>query len=816
MEINNHTLIKELLANGIISVRAANVCAANGIVSVGDLLEVDDRTLFSFRNCGKKSLSELHAIKHKFDTAGIFTTDEPDLFSGLYTAMLLEIMLEHAGDNKQHLIDAILTSYSSAEQFIADVLKHPEKAVENLRIASPMTKFEIIILLIESLRTAVEREDKDNHFCDALLACLLILERWSNKRRNGYRYLALDSASKCYLDLKFAEQFARLSTRTRNIFSYIDSIEGMLPYLYCGKTIDINRMKLCGRKSANEFENFIKNIRRLVDGFLSELDNMSEGDRSNLIFCHRRKVILSKYPFLKESEASTLMNSDDAGTGRGAGFMLSRYIMRVDKSQHYAYCKYYGFNDAKQCTTLENIGAELELSRERVRQLLSKSIRFPQTLSPFIAYLQSYLTDAVISYDNPIWNEILEQEIIPSVLDKYQIMALMTAIDDSYTITSVAPGKEYLIKKADFKGVRLLSIIRDIEHFIDNRRVTEETFSIVPYIQAGTTKEGEGWSPSVNTLIRYYLSSLDNCVACDGDNVTIRASVFNIRQAIEDIIARKGEPITFRELYDTFSTLYPDHKPRNEASFKSYIFHNKAIRSIGKSGRYILSSWENFHTGTITDLLADTLEASELPMHLDTLFETVKPAFPNTKKTSCSNLMFLDTQRRFVQFADNYYGLSSRQYPSNWERHVPREINYSFESRLASLAEFAERNSRMPYSGGDNDEKQLFRWVKCVKSGRIQANTEQRDAFDKVMTDNALLPQDGSEIRFKRNCELTLAFAVKNKHLPTAQHNMSLYVWLRKELHNRDKHSGNTARYFKELLAELEALGLLSPSIKGI
>ena len=706
MEITSHTLIKDLLTEGMISVRANNVCASNGIMTINDLMGCSHHVLATFDNCGKKTLDELRGLKERVGGVPMMKIPDPE---------------------------------------------------------------------------------------------------------NVILYNKLDETSKRYLDERFDAMFITLSTRTRNVFSHVRGMSDMLEYCYGQRGINMRHTRLCGRKSASEFETFINESRRLVDDYLKKVAMLDENGRNELRRSHRMDMTRDRFPFLNEEEIERVSSRGD--NGLTPVFLMIRFIMRTETNQTLAFRSYYGLDKGCERKTLDEIGRELGLSRERVRQLICSPVSFPPEVLRIASRLAIRLGNTdLVAYDSPLWEEIEKNEAEPSGLNVFQLMALITALDSDYAITTLSRNYDYLIRKESFKGIRLLSTIRDMEQRIDNRRMQEEPLDLMPYIAKGRMDNSSAKASSVAALMRHYLHTKYKCRPSGDFRVMMPASTFNIMTAIEEIIEENKGPIAFTDLFTRFAERYPGNVPRSELSFKSYIFRDKNIRSIGKSGRYVLASWGKMHTGTITDMLANILSSANNPMTLYELYEAVSEIFPNTKPSSCANLMFLDSKHRFVQYKGNRYGLSSREYRPQWEKHVPRSHAYDFDERLGEVEQFVQDNKRMPYSGGGPRERQLARWIKCVANGRIHTDETQRKKISEFMARHADIPQNGDELRYHKNCLKVKELYDRTGHMPTYRDGAALNKWFREQMTAKEEAaSENIRRYREELRAFVKRIGLRFP-----
>ena len=72
---------------------------------------------------------------------------------------------------------------------------------------------------------------------------------------------------------------------------------------------------------------------------------------------------------------------------------------------------------------------------------------------------------------------------------------------------------------------------------------------------------------------------------------------------------------------------------------------------------------------------------------------------------------------------------------------------------------------------------------------------------------NKELPQNGTEVRFKKLCQEYIDYVKSNYELPSYREGATLYNWLKKTLPNYLSYNDNRKTYFSKLIEELETYG---------
>ena len=131
----------------------------------------------------------------------------------------------------------------------------------------------------------------------------------------------------------------------------------------------------------------------------------------------------------------------------------------------------------------------------------------------------------------------------------------------------------------------------------------------------------------------------------------------------------------------------------------------------------------------------------------------------------------------------------------------------SFDERFQNFKEFVNTYLRIPYCSGADDEDSLYRWYNNVLNGNISTTDEQRRMLNDFVDSNKELPQNGTEVRFKKLCQEYIDYVKSNYELPSYREGATLYNWLKKTLPNYLSYNDNRKTYFSKLIEELETYG---------
>ena len=293
-------------------------------------------------------------------------------------------------------------------------------------------------------------------------------------------------------------------------------------------------------------------------------------------------------------------------------------------------------------------------------------------------------------------------------------------------------------------------------------------------------------------------------ISVSNGSIFFNKNFVDIEKEAFDILYQKGEPMHIEELVSLIKGNNV-HFELNDDTIRNKIRLSKKILPIGKTSMCKLIHWRNIFGGSIRDLLRKILNERETPVNLDELTSLVTDVFENTNRNSInSNLLSSDV---FVYFANGYFGLRSKTYPPQFIEADPSKQRLSFDERFQNFKEFVNTYLRIPYCSGADDEDSLYRWYNNVLNGNISTTDEQRRMLNDFVDSNKELPQNGTEVRFKKLCQEYLDYVKTNYELPGHKEGTTLYNWLKKTLPNYLSYDDNRTLYFTKLIEELKTYG---------
>lgn len=600
-------------------------------------------------------------------------------------------------------------------------------------------------------------------------------------------------------------KFSKLSVRAKNIVPSLSNPSDVISAFSEVNSNELLSISNCGKKTSYEIIKYIEDVKI---HFESILKNISvEYNSQSPISPQEREVaeLAHRFPFLLTKECETIYNFIRKEHITPYLYIVKLFVFRSDNEKIKIFRDFYGINHDFSKSSLSEIALKVDLTRERVRQITNNCLPLPKSLHNSVKqYLAPFIND-IIPFDDRIWNNIQRDNMLDET--SAQTAYLVCSILDSHCIVQIdEKDQEYLVKRSLLLNVKVKNVLYNLCRYIELKHTMVERIDILNYIKS----ERRSYHKDVANLCIIYANYIRLKYNLEVENdryVLILPNSLDIPCAIENILDQKGKPMSFSELMEEFNLLYPAYSFSSASSFKPYIFKNPNILAKGKSGFYVLKSWKNCFTGTLTNYLEYILETCNEPILLDDLVDFAKEEFPNTNKKSIYSLIIGDNSDRFIIYQDDYVGL-----PTNNDSNInlkERKLvkRFSFETRFESFKEFVAIHKRIPNSSGSDEEQSLARWMNNALRNNIEITAEQSELLNQYLLNNKSLPQNGTELRFKQMCDQIKILVNKTFALPTSREYPSEYAWLRKNLNKYSDFEDNRKTYFEDLLCYLKDFG---------
>lgn len=817
-EINLDTTIKELYEWGRISVRTYNSLHAAGMDTLGEVLDNIETPmdLLSLRNFGRKAYTEIEPILNgmirshvapdpqtKEDSFAALGEKIVGIITDAYSTVTLgetvvKAYLQAAYPQPCDMHELVM---GDVEQMLTVVEEYTRE--ENLEIRHAFKQF--IEMVVGKMEYAQEAEnDIYTEYKRKSVSLAIKMEDFSYEQMAKYFLspIASDYLEKIYQKKKEA----LLNVRSKN---FVNRFVPHFPDLikYADEPL-ANYRNICPGQS------MIKTLTELFQfnqKFKQDFDRISKLTDDEI----RTEFLKRDYPFLTSRQRQFVFDFNKANGHAPLLFLLLQFLRLSDNRSNKIYCLFNGIFDGQK-RTLNEIAEAMGLSRERIRQIIDKKrVRGRTEKGLTNAGVEAQEIPLLNHADWDCYDDLLDLPFIYGRTDEYVklkeeehlpvdfgVFASLVELIADFKAEEVE-GLTILVNN-NYKNLNLTYCL-DVLNSIINAKYSEDTYVAVDSI---LTNVPEIFKPKMKDLIRYVVTEIYKVKITKDDRFYLPQNFIDVSEELYDILAQKGEPMHVDDIFNAFKAKYPDHKYVESAQIKASLYKHKHIRAVGKTSCYALDSWGWVYFGSIRDLLVDLLNDSDVPLHIDVLYDGVSEHYPNTTKSSVAATMEDEDLQRFVEFEGGYFGLTSKQYPTEYVVATTVQ-RYRFEERFQMFKDFVEAYHRFPSYNGSEQEASMMRWFYNVTTGVLSMTDEQKAMLDDTLKhyDELEYPRSATESEFLVKCQDVKEYIRRNHTLPSNSNAPELYSWLRRSRENYDSYTDKRRQYMTDLLNYVLSFG---------
>lgn len=804
MEFNLDTTIKELHELGIISVRTYNSLHYAGMDTLGEILNNIETPmdLLNIRNFGRKSYTEVDAILNQMirEHKAVVPEQKEAKFAALGETIIGIITDAYnevtAGDTevKAYLQAAHPQPCDMHELVMGDldnmlVVVEEYTLNENLEIRHSYKEF--IELVLNKMEYTQEAENAIYvEYKRKSLNLAIKMENFSYEQISKY---FLSPIARDYLEKTYQAQLeSSLSVRSKNFAAKF------LPHFY--DLIKYAEEPLASYRSICPGQSMMKTLTELFQfnqKFKREFDRVSKLSDDEI----QTEFLKRDYPYLVSRQRQFVFDFIKENNHAPLFFLMLQYLRLSENKSNKIYCLLHGIFDGKKRTYYE-IADAMNLSRERVRQIVYGTIEVQESALASNDGWDYYneLFDLPFIYERTEGYVRLKE--VEHLTADFEVFASLVKLKANFKAEDVE-GHTILMNNK-YSDLKLTDCLDTLYSIID-AKYSADTY--VP-IDSVLFTVPEQLRPAMKELVKHITTEIYKVQITEDEKLYLPQNYIDIAEELYDILDKKGEPMHVEDIFKEFKTRYPDHKFTDPLQIKSYLFKHKHIKAVGKTSCYALDSWEGVYFGSIRDLLVDLLSDSDIPLHIDNLYDGVTEHYPKTTKASIAATMEDENFQRFIEFEGSYFGLTSKEYPAEF---VPASSvqRYSFEDRFQMFKDFIETYRRFPsYNGGDK-EASLMRWYYNVTTEVLSMTDEQRALFNDTLKryDELGIPRYATESEFLLKCQDVKDYIRQHHTLPTNREAPELYAWLRRSRDNYDSYTDKRRQYMTDLLNYVLSFG---------
>ncbi len=276
-------------------------------------------------------------------------------------------------------------------------------------------------------------------------------------------------------------KFSELNVRAKKAFPQLYQLSVVIDAIYSTQKFNAIDAKNIGKKTSGEIQFFLSKVKahfeEITKGIDPNVDIPVNNEFERLV-----AQLGEHYPFLLTKECEKVAMRMSTHGIIPVLFIAKQYIFRSEDTRMNVYREYYGFNSEGRRYNLSEVGERNNLSRERIRQLVSKKINLPENLEDEIYRYLTPMLESIIPFDSLFWSKVQRDNMLEE--SYYQTALLVCSLTDTHTIIQIEDNdKEYLVNKNLIENVKIRNVLNSIIRVIALRRTTVERLDILDYIK---------------------------------------------------------------------------------------------------------------------------------------------------------------------------------------------------------------------------------------------------------------------------------------------------------------------------------------------
>lgn len=826
MQIFLDTTIHELFDGKQISARTYNCLRYAGMVTLEDVLNYAEspEELLKLKNFGRKSYTEVVPLFREVQSE--LKSKQPKTHEEVF-ALVDETTGEMLGEAYEDLFteDNDVTRFFKACYPSVKELHCMVTDKENnlLEIYGEFTMAENVEIrrmyaryLEDAMNRMLERQRADNdtysEYKSTLAELLPRLEEFSYQDKAKF-FITPDVRG--YLQSVYVSMREKLlSVRAKNFVEHVaPSFEDLV--LYFDSAL-LDYRNLCPGQSMMKTLTEVFNFNKLLKEQFDRYWQMSDEEVQSAL-------LKRDYPYLSSVERRFVMEHAREYGVHPMFFLLYNYMRISEVRSNKIFSLLYGIFDGKE-RTLNELAEVMSLTRERIRQITSKKLEVHDAKLIMNDAWKSYndlLSLPFITAESVEYQQLKEREHLNF---DFRIFARLMQLlgecnfeiavrNDSGDIelkrfanqyeTEIVGDVAVVVNRKKMPSIKIGDCVDSLRALVSSRYTDDTPI----HVEASLNGVGNEEKDNAVKLMAYISKEGLGLEVTDNCEVIVRKNYIDVAEDLYAILAQKGEPMSIDELFDVFKQKYPDHKYTESGQIRTYLFRHPNIKPIGNTSRYGLDSWDNVFYGTIRDLLMELLKESDVPIHIEQLYNAVTEHYPNTNIKSLKSLLD-DPQGRFIRFSDGFYGLSTKTYDDSFIETNNQRQHFSFEERLADFCAFVDTYNRYPSTTNGNDEASLYRWLYYMQNV-YEIKDEDKAHLEEVLAryDQKFIPRNSTESEFRNNCQRYKAYINSHHILPSSSADPELYGWMLRSKANYNSYVDHRRKYLTDLLNYILSLG---------
>jgi hypothetical protein len=269
--------------------------------------------------------------------------------------------------------------------------------------------------------------------------------------------------------------------------------------------------------------------------------------------------------------------------------------------------------DGKGVQTLDKIGKEYKITRERVRQIETESVnKLKEGVKKYeLEKVFDFVKDVIEENGGLIGEDRLVEYLFEENTDKElnrQIVMLVLDLEDSIQKAkeSIRHKKFYFYER---KGVEIFEETLDIlEDYFRNNRQSLDFDALLDLARRSVKREGatEFSHNSVRSYLDVNKVVLENILGEWGHHKWPHINPKSVKDKAYLALKREKQPLHFTEITNRINTFWTSKKPTNNQTVHNELIKDGRFVLIGR-GIYALKEW-GYRPGVVLDVIMEIMK----------------------------------------------------------------------------------------------------------------------------------------------------------------------------------------------------------------
>lgn len=668
MLINLLTDTATLVEHKVLSTKAKSICKTFNLRSVKEILSIPVKTIDSYDRLTRQPMTELCRI-HEIFSEGIEAVDcswIPEAnskpteaesgrlkrgfqFHSIPTEDVLsdleEIALKMGSDIDPNVIAELHKMFGNIYLLGANLIGRKSE-LRNLTSLHPELNASMRATAKDILGYSRDHIFVGTFFAQYMDQAIKRLETWRAAEDALDLYYSLDKFDKQKIQSIYEKAVLELPRNLKSMGGRFNHVDTAIENAYL-PTIDGYLILGMTPSEQKKYMRFLQNFKDAYEKAIQEIKynqvpEKSESDGMSL-----------SYPYLTKEEVKLFVNPlNDHQPEVPAIFRYVKTLLRSNDRNVLIRREMAGLNFENKEKSRSEIAEMVGLTEPTVKMILDKPLIYKFD-KDFQESLYSELDlkfgdDRVISSKNPVWEQILTEYKLN--LSVRQLMMVMTTIYRNSDIFSSITGTDYLFRIGPSRRYPMMSLVRQFDSLVKSKRKERRIIDFHDKMKSYTPE----YVNPISIVFEEVAEGKKN-VRLEGPlRFILEPTSPDIPVELEAILVAAGGPIRLEEVHRRYIEKFPDEEI-SIMTIQSYLSKNEKVSFKGLSGYYFLKGMEGQYTGTITDLLIQTLIDSGTPMNIDDLTAAAKIHFPKTNRRSIAALLSRQIPKRVTEVSHYVY-----------------------------------------------------------------------------------------------------------------------------------------------------------------